>query len=246
MANFVELICPRCQQTVAEDRTTHEVIVCNHCGYTHSRRDEELENRHERRLTAIVLVGALLAVFSFVHYVQWDKYSIQIIPLKVKQLTHTASTTDLKQIAHICLARMKYSCTETALSEVMQKNPNDTKTLYKLADLQRRLGQSDEAMASFKQYFALGGVNPDADFGYARVLASSGRYNKAQVYFQRTLLSKPGIVQITVTQSYVDMLMKMNKTKEAISLIQDVRRRTGPEGETFMAREYNEMTQHQF
>ena len=35
--------CPRCHMDVAQERVQSEVIVCNHCGYTHNIRDEELE-----------------------------------------------------------------------------------------------------------------------------------------------------------------------------------------------------------
>ncbi len=242
MSHFVELICPRCQQTVSEERTSEDVIVCNHCGYTHDRREAELEARHERRFSMIVFVGALIALAGFIQFVHWDTYSFEIIPLKVKEWTNTANSQELRKIADICRDRMIYSCTENALSEILQKNPNDLSSLEELAELQRLLGESAPAMQNFKSYFAQGGSDPAADFSYARLLDAAGQYADAQVYYQRTLLAKPAVIQVTVIQSYVSMLMKTHQIKEAIALIDDVRKHNGPEGKEFMAQEYNQIT----
>ncbi len=248
MAHFVDLVCPRCKQIIDDGRSRDDVIVCNHCGYTQNHHEQELDEKHERHLLAVTLIGAILAIAGFIHFVQWDQYAFEIIPLKIEQWTHQASAHDLRQIADICRARLKYECTETALTELVQKdqaNPSSKKNLsalFQLADLQRQLGQSDLAMANFKQYFSLGGTKPAADFSYAKLLDAAGFYKNAQVYYQRTLLAKPGILQITVIQHYVAMLMKIHEVKHALSLIRYVRNHTGPEGETFMAREYNKMT----
>ena len=247
MAHFIDLVCPRCKQVISDERARDDVIVCNHCGYTHNQRDIELEEKHERRLLGVTLIGALLAIAGFIHFVQWDQYAFEIIPLKVKQWSHQASVHDLRKIANICRARMKYECTEKALAEIVRKDqadPTSNKnltTLFQLADLQRQLGQSVVAMADFKQYFSLGGSDPAADFSYAKLLDAAGFYKNAQIYYQRTLLAKPGILQITVIQHYVAMLMKTHQVKHALNLIRYVRNHTGPEGETFMAREYNKM-----
>ncbi len=237
-----DLICPRCQQSVAEVRTQAEVIVCNHCGYTHDRRDDELQAHHEKKFSLVTFGAALVLLAGFILFVHWDKYAFTIIPLKAKEWSQTATPQDLRQIADICRERLHYSCTEKALSEIVQKNPNDLNSLYELAELQRRLGEVALSMANFKTYFSLGGNDGGADYSYARLLDLTEQYADAQVYYQRALLAKPGILQITVIQSYVSMLMKTHQTKQAIALIDDVRKHNGPEGQSFMAQEYNEMT----
>src|SRR6185437_12511920 len=99
---------------------------------THNRREAELEAIHERHFSVMIFVGAILAIAVFIQFLHWDKYSLEIIPLKLHEWSKTASADQLKRIANICQDRMQYACVEGALGEVLQKNPNDLNSLYEL------------------------------------------------------------------------------------------------------------------
>jgi len=242
MSSSSDIICPQCQQNVSEERAQSAVIVCNHCGFTQNTLEGEMDKQHDNRFMKVVLIGAAIGLATFIHFVHWDVYSFSILPLKAKQWTGTASSEDLRLIAKICMERMRYSCAENALIGVTEKDATDLDSVFQLGELQRKTGKQDAAITTFQQYFSRGGNSAEAAYSLARLFETRGNTKDASDYYARALLAKPDVLQITVVQAYVAMLMKNGQSKEAAQLIEDVRKKNGPEGQSFMAKEYDQIS----
>jgi len=61
---------------------------------------------------------------------------------------------------------------------------------------------------------------------FAKTLAKQGDTDQAAQYFGFILDSKPDVLQVTVTEAYMDMLISTNRFEEAQKLAKSVEDRT--------------------
>lgn len=233
--------CPACGTQIPQDRYVGESVVCT-CGWTNSTRaKKELAKQTDRTVMTISLFATLL-VASFIQVVNWDKYSLSIIPLKAKQALGMASVGDYSEIAQICMERKKYDCAEKAYFGAFERNPQDLTHLEKLGDLQVKQDLMLSAAQTYETYFKSGGGDLMAKFNYAKALAATKDYKKADQYFRDVLKAKPETMQITVTRHYIEMLVSTNELQKAKNVI-DHFRKQGSNTSLFMKKEYDEINQ---
>lgn len=229
-------VCPRCKMEVAVDRKSLATVVCNHCGKTISNNEEKLERSIENStlkfmvlFTVFVLVGGFLLT-------NWDTHSLEVIPLKVKELIGMTSPSDREQLASICLDLKKYDCVEEQYKKAAQIDPQK---YIRLGQFQLQRGEQQAASGSFAIYFQNGGTDINAAYEYAKLLGDAGQIDAAVKYFEQILDAKKDVLQVSVIYAYVKALVKSGKYAEAKNLIENVRKQA-PTGEQFMA---DEMTQ---
>jgi len=242
MSKSSETPCPRCAQNIAPERFAQDVIVCNHCGFTADTVAHKTESEIERQYIRAALCAGILIVAAFIQLVEWDQYFFSIIPLKMKQMTGLASSEDLRKIVGICEVRFHHACVEKALAQLSEKEPNNADVMFDLGEIRRKTGHTAEAAEAYQAHFARGGNSPDAAYELARIMEFNGQYDQAQNYYTRALMAKPEVLQVTVIQAYVNMLMKLGKNNDARAVIADVRRKNGPSAQYFMAKEYDSLS----
>lgn len=234
-------MCPRCKMDIAEDRLREPLVVCQHCGFSDPKSDRKLEKKiysHFLR-TSLIVTGLLLA--GFIQAVNWDQYSLSIIPLKVKELSGIANLQDYQQLSKICEERKKWDCVETSLRQRYTLSPRtEIEALAQLGKLQYKRGKLAESLQSLKTYFDQGGISLDASYDYARALSQRGFVDQASQVYEQILEAKPETLQITVAQNYVRLLMKNNKYREAKTLLEDIRK-SGSNANLFMDKEFQEL-----
>ncbi len=243
MNNLLATNCPRCAQPIDNARLSAEVVVCNHCGFSPETRAIANQEKYERQYVKGLVLAAILIVASFIHVVEWDQYFFTIIPLKMRQIVGAASNEDLRKIVQICEVRLRHACVEKALAELSVKEPTNSDVMYDLGEILRKTYQTAGAVAAYRAHFARGGNNPEAAFQMAKIMQFNGQYNEAQAFYSRALLARPNVLQITVVQAYVDMLIKLGKTVDAKNVIDDIRKNAGPTAHYFMAKEYDSISQ---
>jgi len=194
-----------------------------------------------QKFVRATVVFAVLLVAAFVHVVQWDRHFFSIIPLQIKSMTGLANSQDLRKIATICTERMKHSCTESALFKLAHLESNNPDVLFELAEVRRKTGQSDGAVAAYKAHFERDGQQPGAAYEWARIEQSRGHIDAAKELYKRALELKSEVLQVTVIQAYVQMLLQARLYSDAKSVIEDVRKLKGPSAEYFMAKEMAEV-----
>lgn len=233
-------LCPRCQIEIPKERLEQSPLICPICGYSHSPTNMRVNDLLERRFIKTAIGVALALIVAFVQTATWDKYALEIIPLKLKQFTGLANQDDLQQIAKICLERKRHDCVETAYVSLAQSGENEF--FAELGKYQARLGKLADAKTSFAQYFNHGGLDLEASYQFAKVLGQSGQVDQSASYFDHVLKSKPDTLQVTVTQNYVRMLLNNGRKDQALKIIQSIRK-TSPSASLFMEEEFRQLKQ---
>jgi Flp pilus assembly protein TadD len=158
----------------------------------------------------------------------------------MKEMIGAASVTDLEEIASICTSQAKPMCVEQALREVADKDRGNIEARARLAAFQSRMGELTAADRNYAQYFSAGGARPQSAYDYAMVLEKLNRIDDAARMFDFALVNKPDVLQITVTQAYVRMLMNVSRYEQARTLIDSIRK-SGDNAKMFMEKEYAQL-----
>jgi tetratricopeptide (TPR) repeat protein len=237
-------MCPQCKQDIAEERLRESVVICQHCGFSDQKTNKSLEKKIFKSYLKASLLVTVLLVASFIQAVNWDQYFFSIIPLKIKEMTSTASTMDLKEITRICNERKKWDCVEASLLKTYQSSPNtEIEALAELGKIQFQRGETDAALQTFSTYFAQGGLSLDASYDYARSLSLRGQVDQASQVYEKILEAKPDTLQVTVAQNYVRLLMNNNRFSQAKDLLEEIRK-SGSNANMFMDKEFQEIATH--
>lgn len=237
-----DVICPRCRKRVSRERALEMIVVCDHCGFTSKDHEARLTGQAEIAYIKGVVLASVLMVLGFAHVVNWDRHWLTVVPLKSKQILGQASSKELYKLSVICKDRMKHSCVESTLKDIVALEPDDLPSLESLANIQRQLGKLEDASISYSKYFERGGDFHVAAYHYAQVLQGLGRSDEALAYYDKALKLNPGEIQVTVTESYVELLMSLRKYREAKRVIDRIRR-SSVAARHFMSREYEEIRQ---
>lgn len=231
--------CPRCQQDFPEARRNSVVVVCSSCGWTPADSNKNVDQGLHKRFGIVAVTLAVIFTLSFIQTVEWDNHGTEIIGLKIKQTIGSASAADLARIGEICIERSKLSCTEQAYKEMAQQNPEEYARLGKF-QYQRKLYK--DSTWAYTKYFEKGGQDMDARYYFARSLAESGQVDQAVAQFDQVLTSKPDVLQVTVIQHYVRMLMDNQRHVQAKALIDTVREKSATNA-YFMNDEFKKIEQ---
>lgn len=226
--------CPRCKLDISEQRRKQVPTICNHCGFSGSDKVEKHSVAGERNVIKVFSTLAILFVASYIQLANWDNHSLDIIPLKIKEATGTLSTADNEQYAQICMELKKWDCVETEYSLVAKQDPNQ---ILRLANFQMKRAKYNEAAQTFYSFFQNGGNDLEASYSYAKALAQLGQVDEATKYFDQVLAARPDVLQVTVVQNYVKLLMDHQRYDQAKKLIVDIRK-LGPTADMFMETEF--------
>lgn len=229
--------CPRCKMDISAERRSLKPIVCNHCGFATSKQEEVHIETGEKHVIVIFSIFVSLFLFSYIQLLNWDSYSLEIIPLKIKETIGATTPADMDRTAEICLALKKWDCVETNYSRAAVA---DQTKLARLGDFQMKRAKYNEAAQTYYSFFKSGGNNLDSSYNYAKALTQLGQVDEATKYFEQVLGARPDVLQITVVQNYVKLLMDHQRFEQAKTLIQNIRR-SSPGSGMFMETEFKKI-----
>lgn len=229
--------CPRCKQDIDASRRQQNPIICNHCGFVHPDESDVIQNQIESR--SIIYFGLLsaLAIAAYIQAMTWDQHALSIIPIKVREVLGSTSPSDWEQKAQICMDLKRYDCVEQQYSNSAKV---DGKLYARLGLFQMQREKYEDAAKSFNIFFNNGLDDLDAAYAYAQALIKIGQADQAAKYFELVLNARPDVVQITVIEKYVRMLIEQNRLSEAKKWIEDVRIKRA-EDESFMETELRQI-----
>lgn len=236
--------CPQCKLDIAPERKALSPVVCNHCGHTISKDGHNAQTEHTNQMekTSIkIMVG--ISIFVSACYIQiqhWDTAWLKIIPLGVKETIGMQSPSDIETKAQICMDLKKYNCAEESYVKAGQ---HDFNLFQRAGDFQMKRGKWNEAAQSYYKFFQGGGNTLEAQYNYAKALAQLGQVDEATQYFDAVLAAKPDVLQITVVQNYVKLLVDHQRFDQARNLINKVRREGGEAANSFMETEYKKISE---
>ena len=198
---------------------------------------EKEENGRFKVFCALMIVFFMAGLFHVHH---WNQYFFEIFPLKTAQMMNTADRDDLMRIAEICKERNKHACQIKAYRQVIKQNSNDYVAFELLAETQYLSGRVIDAEQTLSNYFLSGGESVRATYIYARVLAEMNKHDEAETQFKKALKMKPDVVQVSISEDYVKLLMNRSKFRQAKKFIDRMRKEGAPS--YFLANQYQEIS----
>jgi tetratricopeptide (TPR) repeat protein len=225
--------CPRCKLDVSAERKKSLPVICDHCGFTLTNNENQVKKVADRQTMILFGSFSLFVLISFFQLTNWDNYSLEIIPLKIKATLGMTSPGDADRTAQICMDLKKWDCVESNYSRFTEASPE---RLTRLGQFQMKRAEYNEAAQTFYTFFKKGGNNLEASYSYAKALAQLGQIDDATKYFDQVLAARPDVLQVTVVTNYVKLLMDHQRYDQARKLIQDVRSK-GPQTASFMETE---------
>lgn len=107
-------------------------------------------------------------------------------------LTYHDDYADLNYYAGVASARLgKYEAARDYTARAVRINPRYTKALIHLADVDARLGETDEAVAGLKKAILAGADFPDVHARLADLMKERGMTDPAREHYTRALQLKP-------------------------------------------------------
>lgn len=189
-----------------------------------TKKEKDLELRFIK--FGIAVCGAL--ILGFIHLANWGEDGLAIIPLKIKTYTGIASAETYSELARICAQRGHYHCVADAYSEIARLNPSDLEVNLTLGDLERRLGRHSRALRAYDDYLKKGGADiVKAHYGRAQAFEALGEDEMALLAYEKAIHAKPDMILTTVTEAYLDLLIKKERFQKAKAVIADARKRGG-------------------
>lgn len=196
----------------------------------------KLEQSFHKKFIIMIAAFGLVFVATVIHIINWDQYSLSVIPLKLSNAVGLAGPQSLRELARICEERMKYDCTEEALRDALRAEPN-VADLIRLGNLQRKMNGFQSALKTYnnaletvkKESLANTSELSDIYYGLAKSYESIGQNDQALAHYDLAIKAKPEVIQITVTAAYLNLLKVVGKLDIAKAVIDEARKRSGSE-----------------
>lgn len=232
--------CPKCMSAISAERANSVPKVCNTCGHVVSDSENRARRQNELRSLRWVVGMAAFILLVFIQVSSWGARSIEVLPLQISEWLGMTSAEGSERMAAICLETKKYDCVEKHYAVVAVRDPNQ---LARLGKFQFNRQKYTEASQSLQSYFIRGGTPDNIEVRYvlARAMGETGRVDEASVHYNAILAAKPDVLQVTVAQNYVKLLVQNGRLEQALKVIDSIRSR-GDSVAQFMDGEYRDIS----
>lgn len=176
-------------------------------------------------MITVSLGVSILILAAFFQIRAWDKHALEVIPLQIRSQFGALDMTDMDHMAAICMDRSDYDCVEQEYMTIAIST-NDPNQMLRLAKFQMSRARYPQAADSFRRYIDKGGGDLTARYNLARALGQIGNIDEASKYYEEVLKAKPEILQITVIQNYVKLLISAHRIDRAKQLVKNVREKS--------------------
>lgn len=212
--------CPRCHHEISSERKQANPVVCDTCGFVITRTVEQSQDEMDKRFIRLAFGLAAFMIVGFLQLSIWDNHAVDVIPLQIKDLIGASTADDMERLANICMERNKLDCVEKQYSRLGDR---DYTQLLRLGKFQMARAHYAEAVNTYRTYFSKGGIDLEGSYNFARALGQVGMIDEAAKYYDYVLGAKPDVLQVTVVQNYVRLLMDAHRLDRAKQLIEEVR-----------------------
>lgn len=232
-----QVACPTCFKMIPAAQSYEGTFVCE-CG-------QKVRTGHNSKKTASAskswIIGLGLAIIaSFIHTSNWDNFSVEIVPLKVKQILGMADFQELRRIADICENRKKSFCQESALIESTRLDPKNKDLLLEISQIQMDRSAFESARLTLNSYFQLGGKDRLARYNLAIALWKLNMTADAKKHLKYLVFSSKQNLDAQAARSYVNLLMSEGDMASAHKVIQHCRS-LGNNTAMFLEKEWKEI-----
>jgi tetratricopeptide (TPR) repeat protein len=209
--------CPRCKAELNDARNFNGTAICS-CGWIDPRAARVHQHQQEIKIIKLMVLVAFIMAGIYAHLLSWGAYATDIPLLKVSQMTGLLSNDGYREIAKACIDLNKYDCAKDAYSELYNEK-HDVQALNDLAWLENQLGESTNAIATYKAYFTAGGKDLEAFTQYGFLLETSGQSEEAAKVYENGIANSGNSLPVKATTGLVHLLIKEGKYNEALERI---------------------------
>lgn len=217
MAHFAH--CPRCNHDlhtgiISGNIQAGGLAICSHCGWFESKAQARARIKTENQTIVAMVTTTVAILLLTAHMLSWGAHAFSVPLLKVGQLTGTLGASGYNDLAQMCLDLGKLPCAKQAYIENFRKN-RDLESLAKLARVQVRNQETQNAITTFAAYVNAGGRNGEAALLYGQLLEQAGQDAEALRMMELSIVSRPDSLPIAATGAIVRILMKQGRYEEA-------------------------------
>lgn len=232
--------CPVCHTIIDGHNAFNGVSVCPSCGHTISNKDNQRTTQEFITNSVGFFIMSALLVFSLFAIKKWDTFLMDALPLQAKSVVGSASDADLFKLIDICEERKNLSCVEKYAVQLMKQAPKNTAVINRLAHNFYLHKEYEKAFQTYKAYEELQGEDPNAYYELGKLHVQYGEVDEALRAFEKAIDAKPGVLQITVLESYVRALITSGNKRKAFKTIEFVQKNSRKSTQ-FMKTEFNKL-----
>ena len=201
-----------CKVCGSKLKKSGQTVFCQ-CGWHAPVNNKKIVQLDKKVIKGIVVASfALMLGVAYLGY--WGSASLNIIPLKAAQWTDSLDQAAFAELKNICMALKKYDCVERAYTS-FYRSSHDLQALSELGHFQYRRKDFHSAAQTYQHYFKNQGRDVTAAYNFARLLEKSNKPADAEKYYKFALMSRPGVIQVTVMRAYIDLLVKTGQIQKA-------------------------------
>tara|TARA_Y100000817_G_C16846872_1_gene540399 strand:+ start:892 stop:1617 length:726 start_codon:yes stop_codon:yes gene_type:complete len=214
--------CPKCGAVIDRKRLSDPVVVCQECGtvVNDAEKVEEKKQYWNFFWSLASICAAILVLFFYMRH--WQGEAASVFPLQLKSLVGLAEVDDFEKLQSVCEDQQKVDCISKLTQEIQLKQPGHLLSLERLGHIKYLTKNYDDAVESYRTYFVHGGRDSSALYEYAISLEKIDDPEKARSIYEIALRQKPDVLQITVYEKYIKLLIKTGDVKKAIETIKYV------------------------
>lgn len=214
--------CPKCGAVIDRERLSDPVVVCQECGSMVNDTEQEEEKKQYWSFvwTLSSVFAVVLVLFFYMRH--WQGQAASVFPLQFKSVFGLAEVGDFEKLQSVCEDQQKVDCIADLTQKIQLQQPGHLLSLERLGHIKYLTKEYDDAVEAYRTYFVHGGRGPDALYEYAVSLEKIEDTDRARSIYEIALRQKPDVLQITVYEKYVKLLIKTGDVRKAIETIRYV------------------------
>lgn len=237
-------VCPRCGNEIPQENLNAGILACS-CGWVDRGDLKRAERQTSRNIFNVMLKVAILLVPVMIYLAQWRGFGIEVTILRLGSALGMLSPESQHRLAEIYLMTDNVPLALNKFKEIVKHSPKDWNTYTKLADMQMDRKEYSDAAQTLSAYIKNGGEDKSAAIRLklAQALGKAGQTDTAIEQFKQILAAEPNILQVTVTQAYVKLLIENGRWEDAKSVVHDFRAH-GSNGKDYLGDELAQIEEH--
>ncbi len=209
--------CPLCGTEFNQEHLASEPAICA-CGWFDHSPEIQAAHKIENNSIKAMLVFGVLFTLGFAHVSSWGNHALVIPFTKVAEMTGLLSTEGYRDLAKTCIELNKWSCAETAYTELAQDR-GVVEGYALVGALDARLNKIPQSIVAYQAYEKSGGKDSLALLHFAKILEASAQDTEATRIYEKSIAAKPEALPVQATTGLVRLMIKHGQYVKAYERI---------------------------
>ncbi len=208
--------CPRCCQPISMEKMLENVVVCS-CGWNGPKSHFQTEKKKQPIKKFIFTFFVLLIGYMIYDARTWGQLYSEKLWYHTLSTLKMTTAKDEARMAFVCKKLGKHSCAAQAYTTALNKSPKSYNLAGALGIELSIIGQYDQAILTFQNYFSHSDGNHEHKRHYARALSNEDYIEDASEWYYKSLKDKPK--SFATARELIHHLAKNELYGEALGVI---------------------------